>query len=108
MAGAKALYKEGFAAFARRDYPTAIAVYRRALEEDPRFVLAWQGLAEAHAKDGDLARALEAIDHAIELEPSESLFHTSKSRFLQQQGRIPEAEEEAMIASRLQSRGGLV
>lgn len=107
MADAKVLYKEGFAAFARRDYAAAIAGYRRALDADPRFVLAWQGLAEAHAKNGALDEALVAIERAIELDPAESLFHTSKSRFLQQQGRIPEAEEESMIASRLQSRGGL-
>ncbi len=107
MPDAKVLYKEGFAAFARRDFAAAIAGYRLALEVDPRFVLAWQGLAEAHARHGELDPALEAIERAIELDPSESLFHTSKSRFLQQQGRIPEAEEESMIASRLQARSGL-
>ncbi len=107
MADLKALYKEAFGAFSRRDFAAAIAGYRRALEVDARFALGWQGLAEALAKQGDLDEAIRAIDQAIEFEPGESLYHTSKSRFLQAQGKVPEAEEESAIASRLQSRGGL-
>jgi tetratricopeptide (TPR) repeat protein len=107
VADLKALYKEAFGAFSRRDFDAAIAGYRRVLELSPSFALGWQGLAEALAKHGDLDEAIRAIDRAIECEPTESLYHTSKSRFLQAQGKIPEAEEESMIASRLQSRGGL-
>jgi Tfp pilus assembly protein PilF len=107
MADAKSRYQEAFRAFASQDWDTAIEGYRAAIEADASFVLAWQGMAEAWARKGDLDQAVAAIDRAIELDPSESLFHTSKSRFLQQQGKIPEAEEEAAIAMRLQSRGGL-
>jgi tetratricopeptide (TPR) repeat protein len=104
MADLRALYREAFGAFARGDYEAAIAGYRRALEQDPRFALACQGLAEAHARAGQLELAVEAIRRAIALEPGEPLYQTSLSRFLQQLGRIPEAEAAAAAAARLQSK----
>jgi superkiller protein 3 len=102
MADAKAIYKEAFGAFVRGDLEVAIAGYERALEADPRMALAYQGLAEAHARREELTQAIEAIRRAIELDPDESLYHVSLSRFLQRQGRIPEAEEAAATAARLQ------
>jgi tetratricopeptide (TPR) repeat protein len=102
MADLKALYQQGFDAFVRQDYDAAIEGYRQAIEADPTFGLAHQGLAEAYCRKGDLEGAIEAIQKAIEIEPEESLYHTSLSRFYQMQGRIPEAEQESMIASRLQ------
>ncbi len=107
MADLKEMYREAFDLFARQEYDAAVESYRKLIAEDSSFVLAYQGLAEVYARKGELESAVEAIDRAIELEPSESLYHTSKSRFLQQQGKIPEAEEEAAIAIRLQSRGEL-
>jgi DNA-binding SARP family transcriptional activator len=66
------------------------------------FTLAYQGLAEVYGRLDRLDEAIETIRRAIELEPEESLYHTSLSRFLQRQGKIPEAEEAAMMAQRLQ------
>ncbi len=102
MAEAKAIYKQAFAAFVRGDLDAAIEGYRAALEADPGFALAYQGLAEAHARRQELEPAIAAIRRAIELDPEESLYHTSLSRFLQRQGRIPEAEQAAAAAARLQ------
>ena len=48
--------------------------------------------------------AVATIRRAIEVDPDESLFHTSLSRFLQRQGRIPEAEEAAAQAAQVQAR----
>jgi tetratricopeptide (TPR) repeat protein len=104
MADLKALYQQAFDAFVRQEYESAIEGYRKTLEADPAFALAHQGLAEAYCRNGDLESAIEAIRKAIEIEPDESLYHTSLSRFYQMQGRIPEAEQESMIASRLQFR----
>jgi tetratricopeptide (TPR) repeat protein len=103
MADLKAIYKRAFEAFSREDYDLAVEEYGKLISEDPGFVLAYQGLAEVWSRKDELERAIDAIDKAIELDPSESLYHTSKSRFLQRQGKIPEAEEEAAIAMRLQS-----
>lgn len=107
MADLRALYQEAFDAFAQQQYATAIERYRRVIEAAPGFALAYQGLAEACARNGDLDDAIRAIGKAIELEPDEALYHTSLSRFLQQQGRIPEAEEASAVATRLQARRGL-
>jgi tetratricopeptide (TPR) repeat protein len=107
MGDLKAVYREAFDAFLRKDYDAAIEAYERAIGMDARFALAYQGLAEAHSKKGDLESAIRAIKSAIELEPEESLFHTSLSRFYQMEGRIPEAETESAIAARLQARGRL-
>ena len=98
----KAIYQEAFAAFARGELETAVEGYRAAIEADPRFALAYQGLAEAYSRLDRLDEAVETIHKAIEIEPGESLFHTSLSRFLQRQGRIPEAEAAAAQANQLQ------
>jgi len=102
MADLRAQYQEAFAAFARGDLTGAVARYEALVGAAPDFALAFQGLAEAHARLGQLDDAIAAIRRAIELEPDESLYHTSLSRFLQRQGNIPEAEEAAAQASRLQ------
>lgn len=100
-----AMYKQAFGAFTRGELEEAIAGFRKVIEVDPRFTLAYQGLAEVYARSERLDEAIAAIQQAIEIEPEESLFHTSLSRFLQRQGRIPEAEMAAAHAARLQFRG---
>ena len=108
MSEAKQLYREAFEEFAKQNYSEAIAGYRRVVEVDPDFVLAYQAMAEAYARGENLDEAIAAILKAIEIDPDEPLFHTSLSRFLQQQGRIQEAEDEAAIATRLQSKGPIL
>ena len=102
MADAKAMYKEAFAAFVRGELEVAVEGYEAAAAADPTLALAYQGMAEAHARAENLDAAILAIRKAIEIEPDEALFHTSLSRFLQGQGKIPEAEEAAAHAARLQ------
>ena len=53
---------------------------------------------------GGGAAGLRAAIAAIESDPEESPYYTSLSRFLQMQGKIPEAEEAAANAMRLQAR----
>lgn len=102
MTDRKAQYQEAFGAFARGDLRGAVTRYEALVAEAPDFALAFQGLAEVYSRLGQLDNAIAAIRRAIELEPAESLYHTSLSRFLQRQGNIPEAEEAAAQASRLQ------
>ena len=104
-ANVKQMYKDAFQRFAKGDVEGAIAGYHEIIGLDPGFSLAYQALAEAHARSGDLESAIDAIRKAIDAEPGESLYHTSLSRFLQRLGRIPEAEEAAMNAARIQSQG---
>ena len=104
MSDARALYKEGFAHFAKGDHPEAIRLYREAIDADGQLPIAWNGLSMALAQSGDLDGAIEAAKKLIELEPDDALSHTNLSRFLQQKGMIPEAEDEKAIAMRLQMR----
>ena len=98
------MYKEAFGAFTRGELEEAVGGFQKVSEADGGFARAYQGLAETFARLDRLDEAIETIKKAIEVEPDESLYHTSLSRFLQRQGRIPEAEEAAMVATRLQSR----
>ncbi len=102
MSDVAALYKEAFGAFTRGETEQAIAGFKGAIEADPGFALAYQGLAEVYARSDRLDEAVETIRKAIEIEPDESLFLTGLSRLLQRQGKIPEAEEAAARAARLQ------
>ena len=102
----KAKYQEAFDAFLRQDYDAAIAGYLGVIEADPKFELAYQGLAEVYSRVDRLDDAIDTIQKAIELDPTETLYLTSLSRFLQRQGKIPEAEEAAARAARIQSGSG--
>jgi tetratricopeptide (TPR) repeat protein len=104
MSDLRALYQEAFNLFAGGKYAEAVAAYQKVLERDARFGLAYQGLAEVYSRLDRLDDAVATIRKAIECDPEESLFHTSLSRFLQRQGRIPEAEEAAAVAARMTSR----
>jgi tetratricopeptide (TPR) repeat protein len=107
MADIRTMYQEAFDAFLRQDYEEAVRGYLATIDVDESFVLAYQGLAEVYSRMDQLDEAIETIKKAIELDPEESLYHTSLSRFLQRQGKIPEAEEVAAEAARLQSRSAL-
>jgi Flp pilus assembly protein TadD len=101
MSDARAQQREAFSHFAAGRIGEAVAGYRRALELDPKLAIAWNGLAMTLERAGDLDGAIEAARRLIELEPDEALGHTSLSRFYQQKGMIPEAEDEKAIATRL-------
>ena len=104
MSDARAHYREGFTHFAKGEHAEAIALYRRAIESDGEFAIAWNGLSMALAQSGDLDGAIEAAKRLIELEPDDPLSHTNLSRFYQQKGMIPEAEDEKAVAMRLQMK----
>jgi len=104
MSDARSLYDAGFDHFVEGNLADAVALYRQAIEADPAFPLAWNALSLALSKSGDLDGAIEAGRRLIELEPDDALSHTNLSRLLQQQGKIPEAEDEMAIAMRLQMK----
>jgi Flp pilus assembly protein TadD len=104
MADARSLYKEAFDHFLNDRFDAAVATYRKAIDVEPRFAIAWNGLAMALAQQGDLDGAIEAARRLIEIEPDEPLAHTSLSMFYQRKGMIPEAEAEKALALRLQMK----
>lgn len=102
MSEARTLYKAGVEHYAAGRTREAIAAYREAIERNGEMAIAWNGLAMALAKDGDLESAIEAAKRYVELDPDDALAHTSLSVIYQRMGMIPEAEEEREISMRLQ------
>jgi len=104
MSDLRSLYQEAFDLFVAGKLDEAVRAYQRVLAADARFPLAYQGLAEVYSRLNRLDDAIATIRKAIECDPEEALFHTSLSRFLQRQGKIPEAEEAASVAARKTAR----
>ncbi|MCU0670224.1 MAG: tetratricopeptide repeat protein [Myxococcota bacterium] len=106
MSEARTHYKAGIQHFAAGRTDEAIASYRAALAGNAEFAMAWNGLAMALAKQGDLDAALDAARRYAELDPEEPLAYTSLSMLLQQAGRIPEAEDAKARSMQLQMKQG--
>jgi non-specific serine/threonine protein kinase len=85
---------------------------RRAIELDPRFALAWAGLAEAGfwlyswwgARPDDLRQADEASRRALELAPELAEVHVARGAALMLSRRYDEATSEFEAATRLNPR----
>jgi len=106
MSQARTHYKAGLDHFAHGRTPEAIESYRQALALNDGFAMAWNGLAMALAKQGDLEAAIDAARRYVALDPDEPLSHTSLSMLYQQKGMIPEAEEEKALSMELQRKRG--
>ena len=106
MSEARTHYKAGLEHYAAGRTEDSIASYRRAIEVNGAMAMAWNGLAMALAKHGDMDAAIEAARRYIELDPDEPLSHTSLSMLYQQAGMIPEAEAEKAISMQLQLKAG--
>jgi len=63
MSELRAMYQQAFDAFVKGDYEVSVAAYQRVIERDPRFGLAYQGLAEVYSR-------LNRLDDAIATKPS--------------------------------------
>lgn len=106
MSEARTHYKTGIDHFAHGRTGEAVEAYRKALASNDRMAMAWNGLAMALAKQGDLDGAIEAARRYAELDPDEPLAHTSLSMLYQQKGMIPEAEAEKALSMQLQMKQG--
>jgi tetratricopeptide (TPR) repeat protein len=101
MASKEELYDRAIDFFADGKLEDAIATYRAALDLDPDFADAWNGLAMAYSERGDHEQAIAAGKRLCELTPDDVLAHTSLSRFYQAAGMVPEAEAEGAKARML-------
>ena len=85
------LYLEARELFLQRsDLPESIRLFKRAIELDPEFAKAWEGLAAVEVvadgwalNDGiaHIDLALEPAERALELDPSLSLAHAVKAQY---------------------------
>jgi tetratricopeptide (TPR) repeat protein len=87
--------------FADDKFDQAIELYKKALEEDPKFGDAAQGLALCYKAKGDLDAAIEVTNQYVKQEPEDILAFTNLSMFYQQKGMIKEAEAAGAEARRL-------
>src|SRR5271168_979190 len=79
----------------------AMDLYKKALEIDPKFGDAAQGLALCYKAKGDLDTAIAVTNEYIKHEPEDILAFTNLSMFYQQKGMIKEAEAAGAEARRL-------
>jgi Flp pilus assembly protein TadD len=91
-------FEQAVNAFGEERLEESIALYRKALEVDPRYTDALHGLGMALSNAGRLDEAVAAAKQLIEIDPDDVLAHTSLSMFYQAQGRIEEAEKEGNAA----------
>jgi len=86
----------------QRDYEHAIAMYRKAIDLDGKYAVAWAGIADAYshmyryadATRDNAHRAMEAADRAIELDPDSSAARASRGLALFVGERYRDAERE--------------
>lgn len=76
----------------REDFYQAIKFYRSALNQNPHYLEAQKGLAEAFFLLGEYDEALKQIDKALKLGQQQSSLHILKGRILLGLGRTGEAQ----------------
>src|SRR3546814_8325828 len=100
--------RQYFYAMTRRDFLHAIQMYEQAIEIDPRYALAYAGIADAYfflfrysnALPENIAQAERASLRAVELDPDSAEAHAARGTALTLGGQYPKAEkhfETAML-----------
>ncbi len=98
MPSAEELFDRAVDCIAAGDLDGAIACYQAAIEADPNFADAWEGLSMALADKEQWDEAIAAAKKAVELAPEEELVYTNVSRIYQRAGNVAEAEAWAAKA----------
>ena len=88
-------YYAGLDLFSEGKYAEAIERYQQAIESDPIFTDAMHALARAFQDAGRLDDAIAIAQKIADIDPNDTLAHTSLSIFYQRKGMVPEAEAEA-------------
>lgn len=86
------------------DADRAIALYQRAIQENPKHASFWVNLGVAYMKNGNLAKAVETILWALELDPSMVEAHYNMACVLALQGKSQEAAGFLEKAASMDSR----
>jgi adenylate cyclase len=86
----------------RRDYEYAIRMFRQAIDLDPKYALAYAGIADAYshlyryadASKENVDKAMDASNKAIALDPDSAEAHASRGLALYISENYPDAETE--------------
>jgi adenylate cyclase len=92
--------RQYFYEFSRRHFHNAIRMFRKAIEQDPNFALAYAGMADAYSllyqwadsSDENIGKANEASIKAITLDPDSAEANAARGTALAISGRHEEAE----------------
>ena len=96
-ASAAALQKEGHAAYARKDYPKAVAALEKAVAEDPKLKDGFVELGRALRDAGRAADALQAFTRQIELDPFHEVAYAERAYVLMgMKGREEDVEKDIL------------
>jgi tetratricopeptide (TPR) repeat protein len=69
---AQDLYKQGADAWAKSDMPAAADAFQRAVDQDPKFAMAWLWLGAAHYFMGKPEQGITELKKSLALDPSEA------------------------------------
>ncbi len=92
VASSEELYDQAVDCIAEGQIDAAIAKYQQAVDLEPAFADAWEGLSMAYADKAMWDEAIAAALKVVELNPEEQLAYTNVSRIYQRAGNVPEAE----------------
>ncbi len=81
----------GYAYFKKGDYAKAESYYKQALEIEPNYPLALQGLARIYMKTGRPAKAAVYLRRLVKLAPKHPGFHLLLAKALHRAGNLKEA-----------------
>lgn len=82
-------------------HEAALNLAKKAIELDPEFGPGWASLAEVQLRTRQYDVAIEAIQKAVKLAPSDSLMRATFGRFLSYVGRATEGIEQVKAATRM-------
>jgi len=99
---AQTLYEEGAVALQRGDLKVAGDRFMEALDVDPDFILAHNGVGLVLASSGQIAEAIECYDTAIRLDPNFASPYINKSVIQHRLGQLEAAFESLSRALALQ------
>jgi len=99
---ARKLYDAALDLFAEKRFDEAVVAMKAILAKHPVFFDAYEGLAMAHSRLGDLECAIAVMEELAEKDPENPMSHTNLSVFYMKKGMKEKAEEEKAKATVLQ------
>lgn len=95
-------YRQGHDAFQQKDLKGAVKLYKKAIEEDPKFVEAYDNLALTYRHLGDFDNAIANYKKSIELYPEGAMAHINLGLVYRIQKKYTESIKEYETVQKLE------